>query len=129
MRGGETCPVFGSLPSSDITMRTGTVCGWYPLSVNVVVNSLAAIDNAQGVRQVWPVDVLTSAPAGSEANSTVVAAGVGVRLGMSKLGSEKLEQAPRAMQEAAMARTRRMIVSVNSCGPRPHPPGDPNSDA
>ena len=52
MRGVGVCPVFGSLPSSDNVMRTGTVCGWYPLSVNVVVNSLAATDSAHGVLQV-----------------------------------------------------------------------------
>jgi hypothetical protein len=108
--------------------RTGTVCGWYPLSANVAVNSLAATDSAQGVLHVCPVDVLTSAPAGSDTNSTVEAAGVGVMFGISKLGNEKFEQAPRAMLEAAMTRTRRMMVSVNSCGRRPHPPSDPNDD-
>jgi hypothetical protein len=51
----------------------------------------------------------------------VAAAGVGVMLGISKLGSDIFEQAPRAMLEAAMTRTRRMMASVNSCGPRPHP--------
>lgn len=121
--------MLGSLPSSDEVRRTGTVCGWNPLSVNVAVNSVAATDSAQGVLQVCPVEVLMSAPAGSDANSTVDAAGVGVMFGISKLGSDIFEQAPRAMQEAAVTKTRRMMISVNSCGRRPHPPGDPNGDA
>jgi hypothetical protein len=90
--------------------------------VNVAVKSVAATESAHGVRQLCPVDVLTSAPAGSDSNSTVEAAGVAAgRLGISKLGNDMFEQAPRAMLENAMTRTRRMMVSVNSCGRRPHP--------
>ena len=89
--------------------------------MNVVVKSVAATESAHGVLQVWPVEVLTSAPAGSDTNSTVETAGVELKLGISKLGSDKFEQAFRAMLDAAMTRTRRMMVSVNSCGRRPHP--------
>jgi hypothetical protein len=73
------------------------------------------------VRQVWPVDVLTSAPGGSDSNSKVVVEGPNPKLGISKLGSEKLEQAASARLDAVMTRTRRMMISVNSCGRRPHP--------
>ena len=100
-------------------MRTGIVCGWYPLSVNVAVSSFAATESAQGVRQVWPVDVLTSAPAGSDSNSNVEVAGPALKLGISKLG--KFEQAPRARLEIAMTMTRRMMVPVISRGRWPHP--------
>jgi hypothetical protein len=78
------------------------------------------------VRQVWPVEVLTSAPGGSDSNSSVDVAGVELKLGklgISKLGSEPPEQAARAKLEATIIRTRCMMVSVNSRGRRPQSPG------
>jgi len=95
-------------------MRTGTVCGWKPGCVKVAVNSFAATASEHGVRQVWPVEVLASAPAGSDSNCTVVAAGAA--LGRLKLGMLGIpEQAPRARDSApsAMATGRFMIVSVH----------------
>jgi hypothetical protein len=120
MRGGGISPDVVFTPSVAEVNFTGTDCGWYPLSVNVAVNSFAATESAQGVRQDWPVDVLTSAPGGSDSNSTVAAGAVNPKLGISKLGSEKLEQAASAKLDAVMTRTRRMMISVNSCGRRPH---------
>jgi len=113
-RGGGASPVFGSIGSFEGTMRTGTVCGWKPGCVKVAVNSFAATASEHGVRQVWPVEVLASAPAGSDSNCTVVAAGAA--LGRLKLGMLGIpEQAPRARDSApsAMATTRFMIVSVH----------------
>jgi len=58
------------------------------------------------------VDVLTSAPGGSDSNSKVVAVGVGVKLGSSRLGM--FEQAERTMLVAASTKAGRMMVSINS---------------
>ena len=113
-RGEGASPVFGSIGSFEGTMRTGTVCGWKPGCVKVAVNSFAATASEHGVRQVWPVEVLASAPAGSDSNCTVVAAGAEAgRLKLGMLGM--LEQAPRARDSApsAMATGRFMIVSVH----------------
>ena len=89
--------------------------------MNVAVNSFAATESAQGVRQVCPVDVLTSAPGGSDSNSTVLAAGAAWKLGQSKLGKEPPEQAASAMLDAVIMKTLRIVISVNSRGLRPHP--------
>jgi N-acetylmuramic acid 6-phosphate (MurNAc-6-P) etherase len=89
--------------------------------VNVAVCSRAVTESEQGVRQVWPVVVLTSAPGGSDSNSTVAAGGGDWNIGKSKLGKEKPEQAARERLDAIMTRARRMVISVNSCGRRPHP--------
>ena len=117
-RGEGASPVLGSIGSFEGTMRTGTVCGWKPGCVKVAVNSFAATISEHGVRQVWPVDVLASAPAGSDSNCTVVAAGAEAgRLKLGMLGM--LEQAPRKRGSArdnppsAMATARFMIVSVH----------------
>lgn len=94
-------------------MRTGTVCGWKPGCVKVAVNSFEATASEHGVRQVWPVEVLASAPAGSDSNCTVVAAGAALgRLKPDMLGM--LEQAPRESDKphSAAVTTRFMIVSV-----------------
>lgn len=101
--------------SGAATARTGTVCGWNPGSVNVTVNSLTVTATEQGVRQVCPAEVLASAPAGSDSNCMVVAAGAGfgasncIQLGM-------LEQEARLRPHAAMATTRFMFSTVHSCG-------------
>ena len=121
MRGGGISPDISLTPPADDAIFTGTDCAWYPLSVNVAVNSFAATESAQGVRQVWPVVVLTSAPGGSDSNSKVAAGVLDPRPGISKLGSERLEQAASAKQEAVMTKALSMMVSVNSCGRRPHP--------
>jgi hypothetical protein len=88
-------------------MRTGTVCDWKPLSVNVTVNSFAAIDCAQGVRHVWPVEVVASAPAGSDSNCTVVAGGEpNEKLGMLGIPVHPARLNP----HAAMATVRFMVA-------------------
>ena len=46
-----------------------------PAGVNVTVNSLAVTATEQGVRHDWPTEVRASAPAGSDSNCMVVAAG------------------------------------------------------
>ncbi len=120
MRGGGISPDISLTPPVDDAIFTGTDCAWYPASVNVAVNSFAATESAQGVRQVWPVDVLTSAPGGSDSNSRVVAGEVNPKFGISKLGSEKPAQAASAKLDIVMTRTLSMMISVNSCGRRPH---------
>ncbi len=50
-----------------------------PASAKLTVNSLAVTASEQGVRQVWPSEVLASAPAGSDSNCMVVAAGADFR--------------------------------------------------
>jgi len=52
MRAGGGVPVSESAPSLDCTVRTGMVCGVYPASVKVAVNSVAVTDSEHGVRQV-----------------------------------------------------------------------------
>jgi hypothetical protein len=101
--------------SGAATARTGTVCGWNPGRVKVTVNSLTVTATEQGVRQVCPAEVLASAPAGSDSNCMVVAAGAG--FGASnciQLG--RLEQEARLKPQAAMATTRFMFSTVRSCG-------------
>jgi hypothetical protein len=132
-RGEGASPVLGSIGSFVGTMRTGTLCGWKPGCVKVAVNSFAATVSVHGVRQVWPVEVLASAPAGSDSNCTVVAAGAALgRLKLGMLGM--LEQAPSARLRArdgapsAMATARFMIVSVHPAATgRAH--RNPNPDA
>ena len=85
--------------------------------MKVAVNSLDATASEQGVRQVWPVEVLASAPAGSDSNWTVVAEGAGdgrLKLGRLMLGMP--EQPPRATDSPhnAKATTRFMILSVHT---------------
>jgi hypothetical protein len=117
---GTSRAASGSLLGSRVlsegaTTRTGTVCGWNPASENVTVNSLELTASEQGVRHDWPIEVLASAPAGSDSNCMVVAAGAAfgrsncIQLGM-------LEQAARLMAQAAIAITRLMITTVRSCG-------------
>jgi hypothetical protein len=57
---------FGaSCELSAASLRTETVCGWYPLSVSVSeYPSAACTSSSQGVRQLLPSDVLASAPGG-----------------------------------------------------------------
>jgi hypothetical protein len=77
---------------------------------------LAAIACAQGVRQVCPVETFASAPAGSDSNCTVVAAGEpNEKLGMLGMPAQPARLNP----HAAMATVRFMIGSVYFCGPRP----------
>ncbi len=59
-------PVFGSTASVEAEIRTGMVWDWKPANPNVTVNSELVTASEQGVRQVWPVEVRASAPAGSE---------------------------------------------------------------
>jgi hypothetical protein len=83
------------------------------------VNSLALIACAHGVRQVCPLDVRASAPAGSDSNWTVVVPGPNPgneKLGM--LGMLRPEHPARLNPQAAMATVRFMIGSVYCCGPR-----------
>ena len=83
------------------------------------VNSLAVTVCVQGVRQTWPSDVLASAPAGSDSNCMVVAAGADFRkVGVSnciQLGM--LEHPARLNAQAAIAATRFMATTVHSCSP------------
>ena len=77
---GTSRAASGSLLGSRVlsegaSTRTGTVCGWNPASENVTVNSLELTASEQGVRHDWPIEVLASAPAGSDSNCMVVAAG------------------------------------------------------
>lgn len=113
---GASGSLLGSrLLSDGATTRTGTVCGWNPASENVTVNSLELIASEQGVRHDCPIEVLASAPAGSDSNCMVVAAGADLdRSNCIQLGM--LEQAARLMAQAAIAITRLMMTTVRSCG-------------
>ncbi len=85
------------------------------------MNSLLVTASAQGVRQVCPVEVRASAPAGSDSNWIVVVAGP--KPGNEKLGMLGMPEHPaRLKPQAAMATVRFMIASVYCCGPRPRPP-------
>ena len=79
------------------------------------VNSLEVTAKEQGVRQDCPADVLASAPAGSDSNCIVVAAGAA--LGTSNcIHPGMLEQPARLSPRAAMAMNRFMIDTVHSVG-------------
>jgi hypothetical protein len=83
---------------------------------------LAAIAWAHGVRQVCPVDVFASAPAGSDSNWIVVVDGPNP--GNEKLGMPGMPEHPARLRlQAAMATVRFMIASVYCCGARPRPGG------
>ena len=81
------------------------------------MNSLAVPASVQGVRQACPSDVLASAPAGSDSNCMVVAAGADfMKPGVSnciQLG--RLEHPARLKAQAAIVTTRFMITTVRSC--------------
>jgi len=105
MRGCGATPVLGSTISVAAEMRTGTVCGWWPGSVKVVVNSLPVTASEHGVRQVCPVEVRASAPGGLVSNCTVVVGGP--KPGSEKLGMLGMPEHPaRAKPHAAMATVR-----------------------
>ncbi len=56
--------------------RMETVCGWKSLRVNVLERSLPDFNvNSQGVRQLCPSEVFTSAPGGSDSNRTASVGG------------------------------------------------------
>jgi hypothetical protein len=54
--------------SSGGIIFTATVCGSKPVSAKVAMKSAAGTARAQGVLQVCPPEVFTSAPAGSDSN-------------------------------------------------------------
>jgi hypothetical protein len=74
----------------------------------------------QGVRQACPSEVRASAPAGSDSNCMVVAAGADfMKLGVSnciQLGM--LEQAARLIPQAAIATTRFITDTIHSLRPQ-----------
>jgi hypothetical protein len=71
----------------------------------------------QGVRQVCPVEVRASAPAGSDSNCIVVAVGAG--LDFSKpIQPGMLEHAETVNPHAATTTHRFMIDTIHSCDPR-----------
>jgi hypothetical protein len=87
------------------------------VSENVTENSVALIASEHGVRQVCPSDILASAPAGSDSNCIVVAAGTG--FGESNCSQPgKLEQAERLNPHAAATTIRFMVDTVHLCGMR-----------
>ena len=80
-----------------------------------------ATASAQGVRQVWPVEVRASAPAGSDSNCIVVVGGP--KPGTEKLGMLGMPEHPaRLKPQAAMATVRFMVASVHLLRPRPRCP-------
>ena len=89
---------------------TGTVSDWYFGSAKVTVKLFsAATETEQGVLQVCPVDVLASAPGGSDSICTVTAVGVGLNIS----GIETDEQPARPRPAATTTKIRMM-----------HPPND-----
>ena len=83
------------------------------------MNSLAVTASEHGVRQVCPVEVFASAPAGSDSNCIVVAAGADdMKLGvLNCIQFGRLEHPARLNGQAAIATTRFMMNTVHSCGP------------
>ena len=93
------------------------VCAWYPGRLKLTLNSLDETATEHGVLHVCPCDVRASAPAGSDSNCIVVAAGAG--FGTSNcMKSGMAEQAARLIPQAAMTKMRFMAMTVRS--------GDPN---
>src|SRR4051812_49112144 len=85
------------------------VCGWRPASEKVTENSLSGgRANVQGVWQLWPVEVLASAPAGVDSNWMLTAAGSNFGHQSGLVPPEA--QPARARPEARITITRRMSV-------------------
>jgi hypothetical protein len=76
--------------------------------VKLTVNSVPATASEQGVRQVCPSEVRASAPAGSDSNCIVVAAGATVD-GPNCIQLGAVEQAARLNPQAAIAKRRFMV--------------------
>lgn len=97
-------------------MVTGTVIGWNFASVKVALNPVSvARGNEQGVLQLGPIDVTTSAPGGTESNCTVTGSGADLNASM-----ENELQPARLKPAAAKTITLRMGISVTFAASR-HP--------
>lgn len=93
------------VPSPIGSSLSSSVSGWKPVSVNVTEKALSAgIASAQGVRQLSPVDVLASAPGGSDSKRMVSFAG-SILNGFLKV-IESDEHAARTRLAPMMAMTR-----------------------
>ena len=117
--GGAVVP-SGSEPariSAGGTSFTGTVCGFESLERVGRHQVGGGTASAQGVLQVCPVEVLTSAPAGSDSNCKVV-------VGVADFSASDPDAHPATVKpHARMARTRRMAVSrcLKRLAGRPRP--------
>jgi len=99
---------FGEEKTDPSSERTDTVSDWYPASAKVTESSGATwMVSSQGVRQLCPEGVFTSAPAGSDSNRTAAVGGDEFR--KFRLGTDA-EQAATVNPHAMTAMTRLIIT-------------------